>query len=134
MLTASLFSALLMQNPGHRYPLQCHHHLADDVQHVRVPGGTSVSAAGEVSSAAHLVCCLPHTQHLPSLLAHGVFNALAHSENGEILFWLSSLMIVVCVYISACDAHSGHMDIVSKDDSLDQQLSSFYNVRPINYC
>lgn len=62
-----------MQHPGHRHPVQCDHHPADDVQHLRLPGRPGVAAAGAVQSSDDVLGSLPDAEHLLPLLGSGMF-------------------------------------------------------------
>ena len=68
---------LSSQHPGHRHLVQCDHHPADDVQHLRVPGGPGVAAAGALQSSADVLGSLPDAQHLLPLLG---FGTLSHTH------------------------------------------------------
>lgn len=71
LLTPPRVSSASPQHPGHRHPVQRDHHPADDVQHLRVPGGPGVPAAAEVQSSAGRLGSLPDPQHLLPLLGDG---------------------------------------------------------------
>lgn len=67
--------ASFLQHPGYWHPLQRDHHPADDVQHLRVPGGPGVAAAAEIQGSAGGRGRLPHPQHLLPLLDDGASEA-----------------------------------------------------------
>lgn len=74
MLPSNTLCVWKWQNPGHRRLVQRYHHPPDDVQHLRVPGGPRVSAAGEIQGSAGVFGSLPDPQHLSPQLGVGTFS------------------------------------------------------------
>lgn len=74
LLTPSCVLSASPQHPGHRHPVQRDHHPADDVQHLRVPGGPGVPTAAEVQSSAGRLGSLSDPQHLLPLLGDGTLS------------------------------------------------------------
>lgn len=91
----------MFQHPGHCHPVQCDHHPADDVQHLRVPGGPGFTAAGAFPGPAAALRPLPEPQHLLPLLDHGTEKHLGgDSRTYRLVVWSQSLPFsFVCVRV-----------------------------------
>ena len=75
---------LYVQHPGCSHPVQRDHHTTDDVQHLRVPSGPCLPAAGAFQGLDGIRCHLPDPQHLSALLDGGT---CSHTQRNMALIW-----------------------------------------------